>query len=105
MSASILFAAYFQLLVEPTRDWRNDIAAQNTKPLPCFYQFFVGKRSDKFAVIVFAEFAEPDWAKTSRHPRLESQRKGEDDSNMVKLLPCPQTTTKIRRKPSTTTGE
>jgi len=40
----------------------DDISAQNTEPLPRLNQFFVRKCSDKFAVIVLAEFTEPDWA-------------------------------------------
>ncbi len=62
MSATVLVAADFQLSIERAGRRCNDIAAQNTEPLPCLYQFFVGKRSDKFAVFVFAEFTEPDWA-------------------------------------------
>jgi hypothetical protein len=60
MSQPIL-AADFQLSVERARIRGNDIAAQDTEALTCLYQFFVRKRSDKFAIIVFAEFTEPDW--------------------------------------------
>ncbi|SRR6266852_6305931 len=31
-------------------------------PRRCLDKFFFGKRSDKFGVIDFAEFTEPDWA-------------------------------------------
>jgi hypothetical protein len=62
MSASIFFPANSKLSVERARRRCNGIAAQNTKPFLCLYQFFVGKCSDKFAVFVFVEFSEPDWA-------------------------------------------
>jgi hypothetical protein len=39
-----------------------EIAAQDAEPLPCLYQFFVRECTDKFAVIVFTEFAETDGA-------------------------------------------
>jgi hypothetical protein len=62
MSPPISFSADFQLPIERARIRGNDIAAQDTEPLTCLNQFFVRKRSDKFAIIVFAEFTEPDWA-------------------------------------------
>jgi hypothetical protein len=38
------------------------------------YQFFVRKRSDKFAIIVFAEFTEPAWA--GHRDTVEWSRRG-----------------------------
>jgi hypothetical protein len=62
MPSPIFLAADFKLSVERARRRCNDIAAQDTEPLPRLNQFSVGKRSNKFAVIVFVEFTEPDWA-------------------------------------------
>jgi hypothetical protein len=62
MSAPIFFAADFKLSIERAERRCNDMAAQDTEPLPRLYQFFVSKRSDKFAVIVFAEFTETNRA-------------------------------------------
>ena len=70
MPTPIFFAAQFQLSIERAGRRCNDIAAQDTKPLPRFNQFFVGKCSDKFAIIVFAEFSEPDRA--GRHDTLRN---------------------------------
>ena len=58
MSAPIFFAANFKLSVERARCRGNDIAAQDTEPLSRLYQFFVGKRSDKFAISGLVEFTE-----------------------------------------------
>jgi hypothetical protein len=60
MSATVFLAANFKLFVECAGHRCNDIAAQNAEPLPSLYQFFVRKRSDKFAAFVFVEFTKPD---------------------------------------------
>ena len=61
MPTPIFFAAHFQLSIERAGRRCNDIAAQDTEPLTCRYQFFVGKRSDKFAILIFVEFTESAW--------------------------------------------
>ena len=59
MSPPILLTADFQLSIERALGQCNDIAAQDTEPLP---RLLALRRecSDKFAIIVFAELTEPD---------------------------------------------
>ena len=88
MPTAIFFAADSQLLIERAGRRCNDIAAQDTKPLPRFNQFFVGKCSDKFAIIVFAEFSEPDRA-GHRDIQFEAAEEGEKIFSMLKFPGCP----------------
>jgi hypothetical protein len=76
MPVPIFFPADFQLSIESAECRCNDIAAQDTEPLPCLYQFLVGECSDKSAVIVFSEFTEPDRTGHRSTDNFGVQRKG-----------------------------
>src|SRR5258708_12117949 len=94
MSSPILFPANFKLSVERARGRGNNIAAQNTKPFSRLQQFFVRQCSDKFAVIVFAEFTETDWA--GHRDTVGVQRRGTNFSKLPSIW-------KIFEEPAATT--
>jgi hypothetical protein len=76
MSAPIFLAADSKLSVECARIRADDIAAQDTEPLSRLYQFFVRKRSDKFAVSGLVEFTETNRV-GHRNSRKEVAEEGE----------------------------
>ena len=87
MSAPIFFAAYFQLSIERAGRRRNDIGAQDAEPFTRLHQFFVGKRSDKFTVIVFAEFTESN--RTGHRDTHDWSRRGKEGNSNTRLVRTP----------------